>query len=115
MFDFLQIAAGIRVLYEHVKDELVHDDFWPLTPQQHQKLPPEDQKHQWFMINPNKLEPVLMNLPQNKHNSGNTNDIFAINALLFKILSQTTSPIQPSQSSFHNPALRLNRKFPSDL
>ena len=56
MFDFLHEAAAMRVLYENVKDELFLDDFWPLTPQQHRKLPPEDQEHQWFMINPSKLK-----------------------------------------------------------
>ena len=55
MLDFLETATAICTLYEHVKEELTEDDFWPLTQEQYEKLPLQERSKEWFMINPSKL------------------------------------------------------------
>lgn len=56
MLDFVETAAALRVLYQHVNHTLIDTDFWPLTEEQYHALPAAEQHTTWFMINPAKLK-----------------------------------------------------------
>jgi hypothetical protein len=55
MFEFIEVARGIQVLYKYAKEEILELDFFELQPSDYQKLPEESQDQKWFMINPEKL------------------------------------------------------------
>lgn len=104
MFDFIETASAIRVLYNHVKDCLQEEDFWPLTQEQYAKLSPEQQSENWFMINPSKLrdKAEIWIVDENEKNA-----VFRA----IKFIQKTTDEL-PETSSFLERLLYAKKNLP---
>jgi hypothetical protein len=98
MFEFIEVARGIQVLYKYAKEEIVESDFFELLPSDYEKLPEGSQDQKWFMINPEKL----------KENYAAQNDAFIVSeeekysllkAVKFINLTVSTEKL-PIESSF---------------
>lgn len=107
MFDFIETAAAIKVLYQYVKEEVDLLDFFELSAESYPHLY-ESSDQQWYMLNPKKLkkehmiQPEALIVEESQKNS-------LLKAIIF---IKTYSKDLPDSSSFLERLLYCKRILP---
>jgi hypothetical protein len=108
MLEFIETASAIRALYNHVKESLTEEDFWPLTAEQYARMPLEEQSRSWFMINPARLKEAKAEIWVADEEEKDS----ILRAIRF--IEKTTSDL-PAGSSFLEKLLYAKKTLPSVL